>query len=272
MIFRDKTVLISGASRGIGKAIALKLASAGANIIIASKSVTEDARLGGTIYETADAVEKAGGRGLACICDVRNESMIQKTVAEGVAQFGGIDIVINNASAIGLLSTEKLEPKLYDLMFDINVRGSFMMVKYSLPYLKKGSNPHILTLSPPINLDGKWLGPHGAYTATKYSMSLLTLGWAEEFKPFGIAANALWPVTTIATAAVQNLLGGDIVMKRSRKPGIVADAAFHLLSLDAKTHTGNLWLDEAVLKDAGITSFDQYAVQPGMELHQDLFL
>ena len=272
MSFQQKTVLITGASRGIGKAIALRLAASGANIIIAAKSIKEDDRLGGTIQQTAIEVEAAGGHALACYCDIRDEKLIQQAVEAGVATFGGIDILINNASAISLASTEKLDPKHYDLMYDINVRGSFMMVKYALPYLKQGRNAHILSLSPPLNIDPKWLAPHVAYSISKFNMSMLVTGWAEEFRSFGIAANALWPVTTIATAAVKNVIGGDYLMQRSRSPAIVADAAFYLLSKDAKTYTGKLLLDEDVLKDEGITDLSGYAVQPGMTLYKDLFL
>ncbi len=272
MSFQQKTVLITGASRGIGKAIALRLAADGANIIIAAKSVKEDERLGGTIQQTATEVEAAGGRALACYCDVRDEGLIQKAVAEGADKFGGIDIVINNASAISMANTAELDPKRYDLIYDINVRGSFMVVKYALPFLKLGRNPHILSLSPPLNLDPKWLAPHVAYSISKLNMSMQVIGWAEEFRAFGIAANALWPVTTIATAAVKNVIGGDFLMQRSRTPAIVADAAYHLLSKDAKTYTGKLMLDEDVLKEEGITDLAAYAVQPGMTLYKDLFL
>ncbi len=272
MLFKDKTVFISGGSRGIGKAIALKLASEGANIIIAAKSTEEDNRLGGTIYSVAKEVEEAGGQALPVFCDIRDEELVQKAIQEGVDKFGGIDIVVNNASAISLTNTEQTAPKRYDLMYDINVRGTFMVTKFCVPYLKKSANAHILTLSPPLNMDVRWFAPHVAYTISKFNMSMMTLGWAAEFKSAGIAANALWPMTTIATAAVQNLLGGDFLINRSRKPEILADAAFHIFQQNSKEYTGQLLLDEDVLKQAGITDFSGYAVKPGGPLQTDLFL
>ncbi|MCF3110760.1 NAD(P)-dependent oxidoreductase [Niabella sp. CC-SYL272] len=272
MIFKDKTIVISGATRGIGKAIALKLAAEGANIVIAAKSVTENEKLGGTIYSAAEAINTAGGRALPVPCDVREEDQVQHVMKAAVETFGGIDIVINNASAISLTDTAATPRKRYDLMQDINVRGSFLMVQAALPHLKKSSNAHILTLSPPINLNPKWLGPHIAYTISKYNMSLLTLGWAEEFKNIPIAANALWPKTTIDTAAVRNLLGGQALANMSRTPRIVADAAFYVLQKEARRCTGNCFLDEEVLKAEGITDFDAYAITPGGPLYTDLFL
>ncbi len=272
MLFHNKTVFVTGASRGIGKAIALKLAAAGANIVIAAKSVTEHPLLGGTIYSAAAEIEQAGGRAFPVACDIRDEAMVQNAVAKAVGAFGGIDILINNASAIALTNTQDTVMKRYDLMYDINVRGTFMVTKYCLPHLAAGDNPHILTLSPPVNIDVQWLAPHVAYTLSKYNMSLMTLGWAEEFRSQGIAANALWPVTTIATAAVKNLLGGDTLIQRSRKPEILADAASHILQQDAKTCTGNLFLDEEVLRAMDITDFSSYAVTPGGELQRDLFI
>lgn len=270
--FRGKTVLITGATRGIGKAIALKLAKDGANIVIAAKSVTENPKLGGTIYSAAAELEAAGGKALAVPCDIRDEEQIRQAVAAAVDTFGGIDILVNNASAIALTGTEATETKRFDLIHDINVRGTFLMTKHCIPHLRKGSNPHILTLSPPIGLKPEWLGPHIAYTISKYDMSLMTLGWAAEFKDAGIAANSLWPVTTIATAAVQNLLGGDFLVQRSRKPEILADAAYFILASPAKDCTGHLFLDEDVLKQAGISDFADYAVHPGGDLQRDLFV
>lgn len=272
MHFQNKTVFITGASRGIGKAIALKLAAEGANIIIAAKSVTENPKLGGTIYSAAEELEAAGGKALAVQCDIRDEAQVAHAVIEGIARFGGIDILINNASAISLTGTEATEMKRFDLIHSINVRGTFAVTKACIPYLRKASNPHILTLSPPIGLRPEWLGPHIAYTIAKYDMSLMTLGWAAEFREAGIAANALWPVTTIATAAVQNLLGGDYLTARSRKPEILADAAAWILSQPAKECTGNLFLDEEVLARAGITDLAQYAVNPGGPLQRDLYV
>lgn len=270
--FRGKTVLITGATRGIGKAIALKLARDGANIVIAAKSVTENPKLGGTIYSAAAELEAAGGKALAVPCDIRDEEQIRQAVAAAVDTFGGIDILVNNASAIALTGTEATETKRFDLIHDINVRGTFLVTKHCIPHLRKGSNPHILTLSPPLGLKPEWLGPHIAYTISKYDMSLMTLGWAAEFREAGIAANSLWPVTTIATAAVQNLLGGDFLVQRSRKPEILADAAYFILASPAKDCTGHLFLDETVLQQAGISDFAEYAVVPGGDLQRDLFV
>jgi citronellol/citronellal dehydrogenase len=272
MDFNNKTVLITGASRGIGKAIALKLASAGANIVIAAKSTAEDGRLGGTIYSAAAEVEAAGGKALAVYCDIRDEKLIQDTMEKTVAAFGGLDMVINNASAISISNTENTEPKRFDLMFDINVRGTFMVVRYAYPLLRKSSNPHILTLSPPLNFDMKWFTPHLAYTLTKYNMSLMSAAWAEEFKKDGIASNSLWPGTLIATAAVKNLLGGEKLFQVSRKPDIMADAAFYILGKNAGTTTGNHFIDEDVLRGEGIRDLDSYSVMPGGPLQRDLFL
>ncbi|HVI46398.1 MAG TPA: NAD(P)-dependent oxidoreductase [Chitinophaga sp.] len=272
MTFQNRTIFITGASRGIGEAIALKLAAAGANIVIAAKSVEEDPRLGGTIYSVAQAVEQAGGKALPVQVDIRDEAQIQQAIQQAAEKFGGIDVLINNASAIQLTNTEQTPAKRFDLMHSINVRGTFLVTQHCIPYLKKGNNPHILTLSPPVNLDPKWLGPHVAYTITKYNMSMLALGWAEELKQYGIAANSLWPATTIATAAVRNLLGGEALIQRSRKPSIIADATYHILSKPATSCTGNNFIDEAVLKAEGITDFAQYDVTPGGKLYPDLFL
>lgn len=272
MLFQNKTVIITGASRGIGKAIGLKLAAAGANIVIAAKSTTEDPKLGGTIYSAAKEMEAAGAKALPVQCDIRDEQQIAGVVEKAVAAFGGIDALINNASAISLTGTEKTEPKRFDLMHDINVRGTFFMSRACIPHLKKAENPHILTLSPPISFDMKWFGNHLAYTLSKYNMSMIALGLAEEFKKDSIASNALWPRTTIATAAVQNLLGGDALINMSRKPEIVADAAFAILSKPSKEYTGQTLLDEDVLKAEGVTDFEKYAVVPGGRLYNDLFL
>jgi citronellol/citronellal dehydrogenase len=273
MPFRDKTVLITGASRGIGKAIAMRLAAAGANIAIGSKTIQEHPRLEGTIYSAAEEIKQAGGgEVLACATDIRNEESIISFVNETVARFGGIDIVINNASAIDLSPVEKIELKKIDLMQQINVRGTLLVSQACIPYLKKSANPHILNLSPPINLAPKWFGRHLAYTMSKYGMSMIVLGLAEELKKYTIAVNGLWPKTTIATAAVQNLLGGQQLIGKSRKPSIVADAAFHILQKPAADTTGNFFVDETVLRDAGIDNFDEYAVVPGANLYPDLFL
>jgi citronellol/citronellal dehydrogenase len=272
MDFNNKTVLITGASRGIGKAIALKLASAGANIVIAAKSVQEDERLGGTIYSAAAEVEAAGGKALPLPCDIRDEKLIQDLMEKTAVAFGSLDILINNASAINIANTEKIEPKKFDLLFDINVRGTFMVTKYAHPLLKKSSNPHILTLSPPLNFDMKWFRPHAAYTLSKYNMSLLAAAWAEEFRKDGIASNSLWPATLIATAAIKNLPGGEKLFQLSRKPEIMADAAYLILRRDAKSHTGNHYIDEDLLRSEGIQDLDAYAMVPGGPLQRDLFL
>jgi citronellol/citronellal dehydrogenase len=272
MQFQGKTIFITGASRGIGKAIALRLAKEGANIVIAAKSVKEDPRLGGTIYTAAEEVQQAGGKALAVQCDIRDEEQVLSAVQQAITVFGGIDVLINNASAISLTGTEQTEMKRFDLMHDINVRGTFLVTKHCIPFLRKASNPHILTLSPPLNIDPKWLGPFVAYSISKFNMSMLTVGWAEEYKKEGIAANSLWPVTTIGTAAVQNLLGGDMLVQRSRKPEILADAAHYILSQPSKEFTGHLLLDETVLQQAGITDLDQYAIDPGGSLQRDMFI
>ncbi len=272
MLFKNKTVLITGASRGIGKSIALRLAKEGANIIVAAKSVTENPKLGGTIYSSAKEIEAAGGRAIAVQCDIRYEDQIEDAVNKGVQAFGGIDILINNASAISLTNTEQTEAKRFDLMHGINVRGTFLVSKHCIPHLKKGSNPHILNLSPPINMDPKWFANHLAYTISKYNMSMIAMGLAEELRPFHIAANTLWPKTTIATAAVQNLLGGEMLMNMSRKPDILADAAYYILQRASSSCTGNFFIDEEVLAAEGITDLSSYAVVPGAQLYTDLFL
>ncbi len=272
MSFQNKTVFITGASRGIGKAIALKLAAEGANIVIAAKSAEENPKLGGTIFSAAAEIEAVGGKALPVQTDIRFEEQIAAAVAKAVETFGGIDIVINNASAIQLTGTAQTEAKRFDLMHSINVRGTFLVVQHCLPYLKKGVNPHILTLSPPINILQKWIGPHVAYTMSKYNMSMMAIGWAAEFKKEGIASNALWPRTTIDTAAVRNLLGGEALAKMSRTVDILADTAYYILSKENLTYTGNTFIDEEVLAKEGITDLDKYAVVPGGQLFQDLFV
>lgn len=267
-----KTVFISGASRGIGRAIALKLAAMGANIAIVAKSVTEDPRLGGTIYSVAQEVNSAGGRALAIPCDIRDEDQVINAVRETISFFGGIDIVINNASAISLTRTEQTDSKKFDLMHDINVRGTFLVTKYCIPFLKKSANAHIITLSPPLNITKHWLATALPYSISKYNMSMMALGWAEELKEYNIASNALWPATTIATAAVKNLLGGDMLVQRSRKPEIIADAVAYIVQQPSAQFTGRTLIDEDVLKTAGETNFDKYAVAPGNALQIDLFL
>jgi len=272
MSFKNSTVLITGASRGIGKAIALELAKTGANIIVAAKSIEENPKLGGTIFSAAKEIEEAGGKALPVACDIRFEDQVLQMVEAAVQKFGGIDILINNASAIFLSSTEQTESKRFDLLHSINVRGTFFVTKACVPFLKKSSNAHILTLSPPLNLHPKWFANHLAYTLTKYNMSMMTLGWAEEFKKYKIAANSLWPRTTIATAAVKNLLGGEALMNMSRKPGIIAEAASFILKRPSTECTGNLFIDEEVLASEGIVDLDKYAVVPGGQLYNDLFV
>lgn len=270
--FKNKTVFITGASRGIGKAIALRLAKESANIVVAAKTIEEDPRLGGTIYSTAKDVEEAGGKALAVQVDIRNEEQIKAAIEKTIEIFGGIDILVNNASAIQLTNTEQTEAKRFDLMHDINVRGTFFVTQHCIPYLKKSSNPHILTLSPPINLDEKWLSAHIAYTMSKYNMSMMALAWAAELKKYNIASNTLWPATTIATAAVKNLLGGEALVKMSRKPEIVADAAFYILSKASSVCTGNNFIDEKLLHTQGKTNLNDYAITTGGKLYPDLFL
>ena len=267
---QGKTLFISGASRGIGLAIALRAARDGANVVIAAKTAEPDPRLPGTIHTAAAEVEAAGGRALALQVDIRDEDAVQAAVARAADHFGGIDILVNNASAISLTRTPDTPLKRYDLMMDINVRGSFVCAQACLPHLKRASNPHILSLSPPLNLDPKWLGVHAAYTTSKYAMSLIALGQAEELKAQGIAVNTLWPQTIIATSAlnVANVGLGEM----GRKPDIMADAAWHVLTADARSLTGRSLIDEAVLREAGVTDFSGYLVKPGITPIIDLFL
>lgn len=272
MSFQNKTVLITGGSRGIGKAIALRLAKEGANIAIAAKTAEPHPKLEGTIYTAAKEIENLGVKCLPLQCDIRFEDQIEAAVGQTVETFGGIDILINNASAISLTSTEQTEPKRFDLMMDIEVRGTFFMCRSCIPHLKKSTNAHILNLSPPINLNAKWLVQHLAYTIAKYGMSMIILGLAEELKSHNIAANALWPKTTIATAAVQNLLGGDFLMQMSRTPEIVAEAAYHILRRPSTDCSGNFFIDEDVLTEEGITDLEKYAVNPQQKLMKDIFL
>lgn len=273
MLLENKTVLITGGSRGIGKSIAVRLAKEGANISIVGKTTEPHPKLEGTIFTAAEEIAKSGpGKVLPIAGDIRFEESIQQIVQQTVSAFGGIDILVNNASAINLSATEQTEPKKWDLMHDINVRGSFLMSQACIPYLKKAHNPHILNLSPPLNMDPSWFSKHLAYTMSKYGMSMVILGLAEELKPHRIAANALWPATTIATAAVQNLLGGDFLIQRSRKPEIVAEAALHILKQPSYECTGNFFTDEEILIKEGITDFSKYAVNPDQKLMPDLFL
>ena len=269
---QGKTLFITGASRGIGKAIALRAARDGANIVIAAKTTDPHPKLPGTIYSAAKEIEEAGGKALPCVVDIRDEAQIHAAVAKAVETFGGIDILVNNASAISLTGTLETPLKRFDLMHGINTRGTFACSQACIPYLKKSSNPHILNNSPPLNMEPRWFGPHVAYTIAKYGMSLCALGMAEELKDDGIAVNTLWPRTVIATAAVQNLLGGDDTIKGSRKPEIMADAAYAILTKPSRSFTGNFCIDDEVLRAAGVTDFDQYQSVPGAELLPDFFL
>ncbi len=273
MEFRNKSVFITGGSRGIGKAIALKLAAAGADIAIASKTTTPHPRLEGTIYTAAEEIDKAGpGKVLALPLDIRDEHASAEMAAKAAGLFGGIDILVNNASAIHLSSFEQTPPKRYDLMQDINVRGTFFVTQACLPFLKRSSNAHILNLSPPLNPDSKWFSGQLAYTISKYGMSMIVLGLSEELRPHRIAVNALWPRTLIATAAIQNLPGGTALLQGSRTPQILADAAFYLFQQPSAECTGNFFTDEELLKRSGVTDFTSYAVVAGADLHPDFFL
>lgn len=266
-----KTLFITGASRGIGRAIALRAARDGANVVLASKSDAPHPRLPGTIGEVAAEVEAAGGRALALRLDIRDAEAVAAVAEAAAAHFGGIDILVNNASAISLTGTAETAMKAFDLMVAVNLRGTFAMTRACLPALRRAANPHVLTLSPPPTLDPAWYGPHVAYTVAKMDMSLLTLGWAEEFRPLGIAANALWPATLIDTAAIR-MLGGGVTASDCRKPGIVADAAHAILTRPARDCTGRFFIDEEVLREAGVEDFDAYAVTPGARLTPDAFL
>lgn len=272
MSFKNKTVFISGGTRGIGHAIGIRLAKEGANVVIAAKSTEPHPKLPGTIFTAAQDMENAGGKGLAIKCDIRNEDEVIAAVQRTVETFGGIDILINNASAINLSPTLALEMKRYDLMQDINTRGTYLCSQKCIPHLLKAENPHILNLSPPLtSITEHWFKNHVGYSIAKFGMSLCVLGMSGEYKG-KIGVNALWPRTTIATAAVQNLLGGDAIMNASRKPEILADAAYYILKRDAKTTTGNYFVDDEVLISEGITNLDIYAVKPGTELAPDFFI
>ncbi len=269
---KGRTLFITGASRGIGHAIALRAARDGANVAIAAKTTEPHPKLPGTIYTAAEEIEKAGGKALACVVDIRDEDQIAAAVAETVAKFGGIDILVNNASAISLTGTLDTPMKRYDLMHGVNTRGTFACSQACIPHLKKSANPHILMNSPPLNMEERWFAPHVAYTMAKFGMSMCVLGMAEELRGDGIAVNALWPRTVIATAAVQNLLGGDMTMKGARTPEIMADAAYAILTKPSREFSGNFCIDEEVLKKEGVTDFSKYASTPGADLIPDFFL
>ena len=266
-----KTLLITGASRGIGKAIALRAARDGANVAVAAKTTREHPVLPGTIYTAVEEINEAGGYGLAVRLDVRDPASVEDAVEQTVSQFGGLDILVNNASAIMLLGTRELPLKRYDLMFNTNVRGTWLMSQASIPYLLESGNPHVLNLAPPLNLNPVWFRDHVAYTMAKYGMSMCVLGMAEEFRQDGIAFNALWPRTVIATAAL-NMLEGAVKPENCRNVEIMADAAHAILRQDSKKCTGNFYLDEDVLRSTGVRDFEKYAVKPGEPLMKDLFL
>ena len=270
MSFKGKTVFITGASRGIGLAIGKRLAQEGANIVIAAKTTEVNPKLEGTIYSAAQEIEALGAKALPVMCDIRFEDQVQAAVDQAVKAFGGIDILINNASAISLTGTLQTDMKRYDLMHNINTRGTYLVSKICLPHLLVAKNPHVLNLSPPLSMKEHWFRNHVAYTMAKYGMSMCVLGMAGEFEGL-VAFNALWPRTAIATAAVQNLLGGDVAIAHSRKPEIIADAAYYILKRDFKTCTGNFFLDDEVLRTEGVTDLSPYAMTPGIK-DEDLFM
>ncbi|MGE5183448.1 MAG: SDR family oxidoreductase [Acidobacteriota bacterium] len=272
MSLKGKTLFITGASRGIGLAIGLRAARDGANVVIAAKTAEPNPKLPGTIFTAAKEIEAAGGKALPVVCDIRFEDQVAAAVGKAIDTFGGIDILVNNASAISLTPTEQTEMKRYDLMHGINTRGTFLVSKLCLPHLRKAANAHVLNISPPLNMETRWFAPHVAYTMAKFGMSMCVLGMAGEYKDKGVAFNALWPRTTIATAAVKNLLGGDAVMKGSRKPEIMGDAAHVIFNKPSRECTGNFFIDEDVLRSAGKTNLDEYSVVPGANLLPDFFV
>lgn len=266
-----KTLFVTGGSRGIGLAIAKRAAVDGANIVIAAKTSEPHAHLPGTIHTAAAEIEAAGGQALPLVCDIRDDDAVRSAVEQGAEKFGGIDIVINNASAIALLGTEEISMNRFDLLHQVNARGAFLVSKTCLPWLLKAENPHILTLSPPLNMFEKWFAPHIAYSMAKFGMSMCVLGMAGEFREQGIAVNALWPRTTIATSAVE-MLGGEELIMHSRKPEIMADAAYVILTKPSREFTGNFCVDDSVIEDEGITDLSSYSVNPGAELAPDFFV
>lgn len=267
-----KTLFITGASRGIGKAIGMRAAKDGANIVIAAKTAEPHPKLPGTVYSAAEEMKAAGGDAIGVVVDVRDEDLVNTAVHTAVERFGGIDILVNNASAISLTNTEMTPMKRYDLMHMVNTRGTFLCSKACIPHLKKAENPHVLNLSPPLNMEERWFSNHVAYTMAKFGMSMCVLGMAGEFRRDGVAFNALWPRTTIATAAIKYIVGGGDMMKRSRTPEIMADAAHGILTQPSRECTGNFFVDEDFLREQGVTEFDHYAVDPTAELMPDFFL
>jgi citronellol/citronellal dehydrogenase len=272
MLLARKTLFTTGASRGIGLAIALRAARDGANIAIASKTETPHPKLPGTIHPAAAEIEAAGGRALPLAVDVRDEAAVKTAIETTAAHFGGLDIVVNNASAIALTPTAATDMRRFDLMHQVNTRGAFMVSKYAIPFLARAENPHILMLSPPLDMKEKWFAPHTGYSIAKFGMSLVVLGLAGELRPQGIAVNALWPRTTIATSAIQNLLGGSEVMRRSRAPDILADAAYAVFAKPAKSFTGHFLIDDTFLAAEGVTDFERYRVDPSAPLQPDFFV
>jgi citronellol/citronellal dehydrogenase len=272
MSLKDKTLFITGASRGIGLAIGLRAARDGANVVIAAKTAEPHAKLPGTVYTAAQDVEAAGGRALPLVVDVRDEAAVRDGIDKAVAAFGGLDIVVNNASAISLTPTPQTDMKRFDLMHQINTRGTYMVSKYAIPHLEKASNPHILMLSPPLDMSERWFAPHLAYSLAKYGMSLCVLGLAGELRSRGIAVNALWPRTTIATSAIKNLLGGDAIMRASRSPEIIADAAYALFNKPSRSITGQFLIDDVFLVREGVTDFERYRIDPSVPLAPDFFV
>ncbi|MCB1505383.1 MAG: NAD(P)-dependent oxidoreductase [Hyphomicrobiaceae bacterium] len=268
-----KTLFITGASRGIGLAIGLRAARDGANVAIAAKTAEQHAKLEGTVYSAAEEIEKAGGKALPLVCDIRDEAQVAAAVDQAAKAFGGIDICVNNASAISLTPIEKTDPKRFDLMFGVNTRGTLVTTQACLPYLAKAENPHVLMLSPPLDMKAQWFAGHVAYSIAKYGMSLVVLGLAEELRPKGIAVNALWPRSTIATAAIKNILGGDKLMRMSRSPDILADAAHLVFSQPSRNFTGNFLIDDSFLhKVGGVNDFEGYRLDPSMPLAPDFFV
>lgn len=267
-----RTLFITGASRGIGLAIALRAARDGANIAIAAKTESPHPKLAGTIYTAAEQIEAAGGRALPVACDVREEAQVKGAIDKCVERFGGLDIVVNNASAISLTPVADTDMRRFDLMHQINARGTFMVSKYAVPHLARADNPHILMIAPPLDMREKWFAPHTAYSIAKFGMSLVTLGLAGELRGQGIAVNALWPRTTIATAAVENLLGGKEMMRRSRTPDILADASYRIFLKPARSFTGHFLIDDSFLAGEGVTDFEQYRVDPAAPLQPDFFV